>query len=189
MFSRDRLLRTIFLCQLLFFSALVAFAWKLGSHRYTGPAVVPHHRCTLVCMRRVLLKCCPGRQCRRAPARMPSQASCWRVCKLPCSLCCLRCDCSTSTAQDDPVSAARRHALRAADHQHSLRGSGFMAADQPQQSLGVSATAQQPGGQDQQQGQQQGRQQKTGTLVLYIFSPTDPGKMLPVSGQWAGAVL
>jgi hypothetical protein len=59
MFSRDRLLRTIFLCQLLFFSALVAFAWKLGSHRYTGPSVVPHHRCRLVCMRQVIWSAVP----------------------------------------------------------------------------------------------------------------------------------
>jgi hypothetical protein len=90
---------------------------------------------------------------------------------------------STSTTHDDPVSAARRHALRAVDQRHSLRGSGFVAADQPQQSLGVAGSAQQA--EVQEQGQQQGQQAAMGvtvnlrTLVLYIFSPTDPGDMLP----------
>jgi hypothetical protein len=95
-------------------------------------------------------------------------------------------DCSATAAHDDPVSAARRHALRAVDQQHALRSSGFAAADQ-RQSLGVTAAMQQPEGQAQEQGQQQdqqqGRQQAAGTasnlrtLVLYIFSPTDPGSV------------
>lgn len=90
------------------------------------------------------------------------------------------CDCSASAAHDDPVSAARRHALRAVDQQQQpLRGSGFAAfSQQRQESDALAVVAQHPQQlppRQQQQQQAAGMMPDLSTLVLYIFSPTDPG--------------
>lgn len=83
-------------------------------------------------------------------------------------------DHSALPLHDDPVSAARQHAQRtrdplAAGDQQSLAAAGGGAA-------AAAEAAQQQHRQQQLALQQAGAAEDLSTLVLYIFSPTDPGE-------------
>lgn len=83
-------------------------------------------------------------------------------------------DCARSALplHDDPVSAARHHARRTLEPQSLTAGGGAAAG-------GAAAAAVQEQQQHLQQAQLALQQQRSvedlSTLVLYIFSPTDPG--------------